>query len=106
MDANLFCFKFYPILRLMFRLPHHPNAFLSLKRNIQPGLLARTQIISVLEARSSTTRKISRKTKLSYKAALYHLHLLEAENILRHRGKKIYVWELTGVGQQKLLAGN
>ncbi|MCJ7722292.1 ArsR family transcriptional regulator, partial [Candidatus Bathyarchaeota archaeon] len=62
----------------MFRFPHHPNAFLSLKRNIQPGLSARTKIIFVLEKRISTTRKISRETGLSYAAVLYHLHLLEA----------------------------
>jgi len=86
----------------MFRLAHHPNAFLSLKRNVKPGLSARTQIISVLEKRTSTTRKISRETGLSYAAVLYHLHLLEAENILSHRGRRFYVWELTGAGQQRL----
>jgi len=86
----------------MFRLTHHPNAFLSLKRNIQPGLSARTQMISVLEVRMSTTRKISQQTGLSYKAVLYHLHLLEAEKIVSHRGSRFYVWELTGVGQQRL----
>lgn len=86
----------------MFRIPHHPNAFLALKRNIQPGLVARTKIISVLELQPSTTRKISNETGLSYKAVLYHLHLLKTENILRYIGKRVYVWELTGVGQQKL----
>jgi predicted ArsR family transcriptional regulator len=90
----------------VFRLTHHPNAFLSLKRNIKPGLSARTQILSVLEKRMSTTRKISRKTGLSYAAILYHLHLLEAENIISHRGRRVYVWELTGAGQQRLLDGN
>ena len=85
-------------------MPHHPNAFLTLKRNIQPGLVARTKIISVLELRASTTRKISKNTALSYKAVLYHLHLLKTENIVDHRGKRIYLWELTGVGQQKLVA--
>jgi len=89
----------------MFRLPHHPNAFLSLKRNIQPGLSARTKIISVLETRAFTARKISRETGLSYKAVLYHLHFLEAEKIVHHRGRRSYVWKLTGAGQQKLVAG-
>jgi predicted transcriptional regulator len=83
-------------------LSHHPNAFLSLKRNIQPGLSARTQIISILEVRTSTTRKISQQTELSYKAVLYHLHLLEAETIVSHMGRRRYVWELTGLGQQRL----
>jgi hypothetical protein len=87
----------------MLRLSYHPNAFLSLKRNIKPGLLARTQILCKLEIQASTTKKISRKTGLSYTVVLYHLHLLETEKILRHVGNKIYVWELTGLGQQKLL---
>jgi predicted transcriptional regulator len=86
----------------MFRLHYHPNAFLSLKRNVQPGLSARTQIISVLETRASTARKISQEAGLSYAAVLYHLHLLEAEKIVTRRGRRLYVWELTGVGQQRL----
>jgi len=68
---------------------------LKLKRNIQPSLVARTKILSVLEARESTARKISKEMGLSYSAVLYHLHLLEAENIPRHRGSRYYVWELT-----------
>ncbi|MCW4055674.1 MAG: hypothetical protein NWE82_02685 [Candidatus Bathyarchaeota archaeon] len=39
---------------------------------------------------------------MSYSATLYHLHLLEAENILVRKGKKPYFWELTGAGQQRL----
>ena len=89
----------------MFKLVHHPKAFLTLKRNVQPGLSARTQIISVLEKRESKTRTISRETGLSYTAVLYHLHLLEAENILSRRGKRPYVWQLTGAGQQRLING-
>jgi predicted transcriptional regulator len=87
----------------MLRIPHHPMAFLTFKRNIKPGLEARTKIISFLELKQSTTRKISKETELSYKAVLYHLHLLEKESILRHRGKRLFVWELTGIGQQKLI---
>ncbi len=90
----------------MLKDPHHPLAFLILKRNIKPGLEARTKIISYLELTQSTTRKISKETDLSYKAVLYHLHLLEMENILRHRGKRFFVWELTGIGQQKLVTRN
>jgi predicted transcriptional regulator len=87
----------------MFKLPHHPKAFLTLKRNVKPGLSARTQIISLLEKRLYSTKKISRETGLGYAAVLYHLHLLEAENILNRRGRKSYVWEITGVGQQRLI---
>ncbi|UCC58748.1 MAG: winged helix-turn-helix transcriptional regulator [Candidatus Bathyarchaeum sp.] len=89
----------------MFKLAHHPKAFLTLKRNVQPGLSARTQIISVLEKRACNTKKISRETGLSYASVLHHLHLLEAENILSRRGRRTYVWELTGAGQQRLITG-
>ncbi|MFA5363933.1 MAG: hypothetical protein WC325_01985 [Candidatus Bathyarchaeia archaeon] len=84
----------------MFR--YHPNSFLKLKHNIQPGLEARTKIIHVLETGPFTTRKLSAKSALGYSVVLYHLHLLETENILRHVGRRSYVWELTGVGQQQL----
>ncbi len=89
----------------MFKVAHHPKAFLTLKRNVQPGLSARTQIISLLEKKKYNTKKISKETGLSYKSVLYHLHLLEAEKILSHRGRRTYVWELTGAGQQRLIAG-
>jgi predicted transcriptional regulator len=88
----------------MFRIPYHPNAFLNLKRNIHPGLVARTKILAVLDFQPSTTRNISGKTELSCKAVLYHLHLLRKEGIVWHKGKRVYVWALTGVGQQKLVA--
>jgi hypothetical protein len=102
-DANLFCFKVNHILSNMFRPAHHPNAFLTLKRNVQAGLSARTQIITVLEKKASKTGEVSRETGLSYSSVLHHLHLLEAENLLRHRGRRFYVWELTGAGQQRLI---
>jgi predicted ArsR family transcriptional regulator len=89
----------------MFKIAHHPKAFLTLKRNVQPGLSARTQILSVLERRACDAKRISHGTGLSYKTVLYHLHLLEAENILNRRGRRSYVWQLTGVGQQRLTGG-
>jgi len=89
----------------MFKIAHNPKAFLTLKRNVQPGLSARTQIISVLEKRVCDAKSISHETGLSYKTVLYHLHLLEAENILSHRGRRSYVWQLTGAGQQRLIGG-
>jgi predicted transcriptional regulator len=87
----------------MFKVAHHPKAFLALKRNVQLGLSARTRIIFALEKKARSTKKISRETGLSYTTALHHLHLLEAENILSHKGKKSYVWRLTGMGQQRLI---
>ena len=87
----------------MFRVKFHPNAFLNSKKNIQPGLVARTKILALLETQISKTTTISKKAELSYSVVLYHLHLLETENIVRHRGKRKYLWELTGAGQQRLV---
>ena len=89
----------------MFKIAHIPKAFLTLKRNVRPGLAARTQIISSLEKRACDAKNISKETGLSYTAVLYHLHLLEAENILSRRGKRSYIWQLTGAGQQRLIGG-
>jgi len=89
----------------MFKIDHHPKAFLTLKRNVEPGLSARTQILSVLEKRTCDAKSVSNETGLSYKTVLYHLHLLDAENILNHKGKRSYVWRLTGAGQQRLIGG-
>jgi len=89
----------------MFKIAHHPKAFLTLKRNVQRGLSARTQIIHVLEKRACDAKKLSHETGLSYKTVLYHLHLLEAENILNRKGRRSYVWHLTGAGQQRLMGG-
>lgn len=86
----------------MFKMSHHPKAFLTLKRNVQRGLLARTRIILILEKEASNAKKLAQETCLSYASVLYHLHLLEAENILTRKGKRSYVWKLTGAGQQRL----
>ena len=86
----------------MFKMSLHPKAFLTLKRNVQRGLLARTRIILILEKETSNAKKLAQETGLSYASVLYHLHLLEAENIITHKGRKSYVWELTGAGQQRL----
>ena len=86
----------------MLKGDYHPKAFLSMKRNVRPGLVARTKILLFLEKGSSNTKDILKKSKHSYASVLHHLHLLEAENILVHKGKRLYVWELTGAGQQRL----
>ena len=75
---------------------------MSLKRNIRPGLVARTQIVLRLEKKALSAKDTAQDTKLSYAAALHHLHLLEAENVVVRKGKKPYRWELTGAGQQRL----
>jgi len=86
----------------MFKIPHHPNAFLTLKRNVRPGLMARTRIVLVLEKKASKVKSLTHETGLSYASVLHHLHLLEAENILTRKGKRPHLWELTGAGQQRL----
>ena len=86
----------------MFKIAHHPKAFLTLKRNVRKGLLARTKIVLVLEKKASNAKNVAQETGLSYASVLYHLHLLETENILTRRGKRPYFWELTGAGQQRL----
>jgi predicted transcriptional regulator len=87
----------------MFHFKYHPNAFLNSKKNIQPGLATRTKILLVFEVGVSKTKSISKKAGLGYSAVLYHLHLLENENIVRRRGIRWYLWELTGTGQQRLV---
>jgi hypothetical protein len=43
-------------------------------------------------------------SQLKYNTVVHHLHLLEAERVVvKKGGKKPYVWQLTGVGQQRLV---
>jgi predicted transcriptional regulator len=87
----------------MLKEAYHPKAFLSMKRNVRPGLMARTRIVLLLEKEPSNAKTIAKEAKLSYAVILHHLHLLETENILAHKGKRPYLWELTGAGQQRLI---
>jgi len=86
----------------MFRMGYHPKAFLALKKNIHPGLISRTRILSLLENRTASAKTIGQEIGLRYAAVLYHLRLLEAEGILIRRGDKPYSWELTSMGQRRL----
>jgi len=80
----------------------HPKAFLSQKRNVKLGLAARTRVILALEKTASNVRNVANTTGLSYKVVLHHLWLLEAEKVVARKGNKPFIWELTGVGQQRL----
>jgi predicted transcriptional regulator len=80
----------------------HPKAFLSQKRNVKLGLTARTRLILALEKAGSNARSVASTTGLNYKIVLHHLRLLEAEKVLIRKGKKPFLWELTGAGQQRL----
>jgi len=86
----------------MFKEAYHPKAFLFQRRNIRPGLVARTRIIQLLEKGASNTKTVAKEIGLTYATALHHLHLLEAEDIVLRDAKKPYIWELTGAGQQRL----
>lgn len=86
----------------MFKEAYHPKAFLSLRRNVRPGLAARTKIVLLLERKSSNAKTLAQETGLTYAAVLHHLHLLEVEDIVLRKGKKPWSWELTGAGQQRL----
>jgi len=86
----------------MFKEAYHPKAFLSLRRNVRPGLVARTRIVALLERRACNAKTLVQETGLTYVAVLHHLHLLEVEDIVLRKGKKPYSWELTGAGQQRL----
>jgi len=80
----------------------HPKAFLSQKRNVKLGLKARTRIILALEKAASNARSVANATGLNYNIVLHHLHLLEVERVVTRKGKRPFLWELTGVGQQRL----
>jgi len=80
----------------------HPKAFLSQKRNVKLGLTARTRIILALEKAALNVRNVANTTGQKYNIVLHHLHLLEAEKVVTRKGSKPFLWELTGVGQQRL----
>jgi hypothetical protein len=43
-------------------------------------------------------------SQLKYNVVVHHLRLLEAEKVVvKKADKKPYVWQLTGVGQQRLV---
>ena len=86
----------------MLKEKYHPRAFLTLKRNIRPGLVVRTLIILKLEAGATRAKTLAENIKSSYRAVLYHLHLLQTERIIIRKGKRPQIWELTGIGQQRL----
>jgi len=82
----------------------HPRAFLSRKRNVRLGLIARTRILQVLEKQSSDIKGIMKLSGLHYNVVVHHLRLLEVERVAVRKGaKRPFVWELTGVGQQRLV---
>ena len=82
---------------------YHPNAILLKIRNVKPGLEARTKILIILDdQRSQSAKAIANKQKMSYKVVIYHLKLLMAEQIVKRKKFKPYLWNITGYGQRRL----
>ncbi|MEM1565695.1 MAG: winged helix-turn-helix domain-containing protein [Candidatus Bathyarchaeia archaeon] len=84
------------------REEYHPNAYLTVFRNVKPGLKTRTVILNFLEKASADTREIAKQTGLPYNVILHHLKLLEARGIVQRKGNRPSVWALTGLGQRRL----
>jgi len=87
----------------MLKETFHPNAYLSRIRNVKLGLKARTKILKVLDTGPLKTVNITKETGLHYSVTLYHLKLLEKEGIVRRKGNKPFIWNLTGFGQKRLI---
>jgi len=73
-------------------------------KNIRNGLRARTVLLNFLETRISDASSIAKETSLSYGVVAHHLKLLEKENTVLRKGHHPYVWELTGLGQKRLVS--
>ena len=88
----------------MFKIRYNPNAYLTHRRNVRLGLVARTRVLDVVENKESTIKEIRQATGLTFGVVLYHLNLLEEERVVQRKGgKKPYSWVLTGVGQKRLV---
>ncbi|MBS7643542.1 winged helix-turn-helix transcriptional regulator [Candidatus Bathyarchaeota archaeon] len=82
----------------------HPKARLTKRRNIRTGLSTRTKILIALEKGEKHAKEVAVLANVSYHTVIHHLRLLEDEKIARRKGeRKPFLWELTGVGQQRLI---
>ena len=72
-------------------------------KNVKSGLKARTKVLNVLETEASAATAIAKSKSLSYGVVMHHLRLLENEGTVSRRGKRPYIWLLTGLGQKRLL---
>jgi len=83
---------------------YHPNSYLQHVKSMKNGLKARTKLLNVLDKRSADASAIAQETAMSYDAVMYHLRLLEAEDTVRRKGRRPFFWEMTGLGQKRLVA--
>lgn len=81
---------------------HHPNAYLTVIRNVKRGLKARTSILNSLEDHSAGAKTLVQEAILPYSVVMHHLKLLRSEGIVERKGTKPYQWLLTGRGQKRL----
>jgi len=88
----------------MLRVSYNPNAYLTQKRNVRLGLVARSKILQAIGENALSIKNIGEVAGLKYAVVLYHLRLLEEEKIvMRRSGKPPYSWSLTGLGQRRLV---
>lgn len=80
----------------------HPKAYLSKKRNVKAGLVARSKILFFLEEHRTSIPDISNETGLSYECIAYHLRSMIRERLVERSRHRPYVWAVTVFGQQKL----
>jgi len=72
-------------------------------KNVKSGLKTRTRILNGLETRASAAAAIAKGKGLSYGVVMHHLRLLENEGTVNRKGKRPYIWVLTGLGQKRLI---
>jgi predicted transcriptional regulator len=85
------------------RVPLHPKAYLTSRRNVRAGLVARSKILLALEKDRRSAPQIVKEAGLSYACVTYHLRTMKKERLVeRISGRKPFAWGLTPFGQQKL----
>jgi len=87
----------------MVKESYHPNAYLEDIKNMKLGLRARTKILIVLEKSAADAAAVARQSGQPYGVVMHHLRLLSAEGIVDRKGRRPYVWSLTGIGQKRLV---
>jgi len=81
----------------------HPKAYLTSKRNVTAGLIARSKILQVLEKSPRDAPQIVKEAGLTYACVTYHLKTMRKDRLVEHvSNRKPFAWGLTPFGQQKL----
>jgi predicted transcriptional regulator len=81
----------------------HPKAYLTSKRNVKAGLVARSKILTILEGGTRKAGDVAKEAALSYECVTYHLKSMRKDRLVERLSKsKPFSWKLTQFGQQKL----